>query len=69
MRHCSWVRKQLFLKPDTYTESYDVDVAGINVKVSAHYPGRSPSEKKKRSSEKSAEVIVVWLTIQMKDRT
>ena len=28
------------LKSKTYTESTDVDVAGISVKETAHYPGR-----------------------------
>jgi len=41
MRHISWVRRQLSLKPDTHTESGYVDEAGISVKVLAHYPGRS----------------------------
>lgn len=35
------MRRQLSLKSDTYTESMDVDAAGISVKVCAHYPGRS----------------------------
>jgi hypothetical protein len=35
------VRRQISSKPDTYTESMDVYVAGISVKVDAHYPGRS----------------------------
>lgn len=29
------------VKPETDTESMDVDAAGISVKVKAHYPGRS----------------------------
>ena len=29
------------LKPNTCTESTDVNAAGISVKVGAHYPGRS----------------------------
>lgn len=33
--------RQLSLKPKTYTESSHVYAAGISVKVSAHYPGRS----------------------------
>ena len=35
------MRSQLSLKPKTYPESMDVDVAGISGKVNAHYPGRS----------------------------
>jgi len=35
------MRRHLTLKSDTYTESTDVDVAGISVKEFAHYPGRS----------------------------
>ena len=35
------MRSPLSLKPNTCTESTDVDAAGISVKVSAHYPGRS----------------------------
>ena len=35
------MRSQLSLKPETYPESMDVDVAGISGKVRAHYPGRS----------------------------
>jgi hypothetical protein len=37
------VRRRIASKPDTYTESMDVYVAGISGKVSAHYPGRSQS--------------------------
>ena len=33
------MRSQLSLKPKSYPESMDVDVAGISGKVSAHYPG------------------------------
>lgn len=35
------MRRQLSLKPGTYTERVHVDATGISVKVSAHYPGRS----------------------------
>ena len=35
------MRRQLSSKSSTYTESMDVDAAGISVKVSVHYPGRS----------------------------
>ena len=53
-------------KSNTYPESMTVYVAGISVKVSAHYPGRflilplvlSSSRGDEMGSEKSAEVIV-----------
>lgn len=48
------MRKRFFPKPYTYTESADVDVAGISVKVGAHYPGRSVLN----NGQKSAEAIV-----------
>jgi hypothetical protein len=35
------MRRPISLKSDTCTESMDVDVAGISVKVGAQYPGRS----------------------------
>jgi hypothetical protein len=58
--------RQLSQKSDTYTESLTVDVTGISVKVSAHYPGRSlilplvlsSSRGDEIRSEKSAEVIL-----------
>ena len=37
------MKRPISLKSDTYTESMDVDAAGISVKVCAHYPGRSDS--------------------------
>ena len=37
------MRRPISSKSDTYTESLNVDAAGISVKVSAHYPGRSVS--------------------------
>ena len=40
-RRGSRVRCPLSLKPNTCTESCDVDPTGISVKVSAQYPGRS----------------------------
>ena len=54
-------------KSDTYPEGIIVYVAGISVKVSAHYPGRSlilplvlsSSRGDEMGSEKSAEVIVI----------
>jgi hypothetical protein len=49
------VRRPISLKPETYPESVDVDVAGISGKVSAHYPGRSVLN----NGQKSAEGIVV----------
>ena len=53
-------------KSDTYPEGMIVYVAGISVKVSAHYPGRSlilplvlsSSRGDEKGSEKSAEVIL-----------
>jgi hypothetical protein len=53
-------------KSDTYPEGIIVYVAGISVKVSAHYPGRSlilplvlsSSRGDETGSEKSAEVIL-----------
>jgi len=35
------MRRRISSKSDTCMESMDVYVAGISVKVSAHYPGRS----------------------------
>jgi len=35
------MRRRISSKSDTCTESVDVDVTDISVKVSAHYPGRS----------------------------
>ena len=35
------MKRRFSLKPKTYPESVNVDVAGISGKVSAHYPGRS----------------------------
>ena len=48
------MRRHISSKPETYTESMDVDVAGISGKVNAHYPGRSVLD----SGQKSAEAIV-----------
>ena len=64
-------------KSNTYPESMIVDVAGISVKVSAHYPGRSlilplvlsSSRGDEMGSEKSAEVILGSSTNEPKDRT
>lgn len=36
------MRSHISLKSNTYTEGYNVYVAGISVKADAHYPGRSP---------------------------
>ena len=63
-------------KSDTYPEGMVVNVAGISVKVLAHYPGRSlilplvlsSSRDDEMVSEKSAEVILVSLR-RTKDRT
>jgi hypothetical protein len=41
MRRASWMRRPISSKSNTCTESLYVDAAGISVKVSAHYPGRS----------------------------
>ncbi len=35
------MKRPLSLKLNTHTEGIDVNVAGISVKVVAHYPGRS----------------------------
>jgi hypothetical protein len=35
------MRRQTSSKSNTCTESFDVDAAGISVKVEAQYPGRS----------------------------
>jgi len=43
MRRSCGVRRPRSLKPHTYTERMDVDVAGISVNEGAHYPGRSQS--------------------------
>ena len=64
-------------KSSTCTESMVVYVAGISVKVSAHYPGRSlilplvlsSLRGVEIGSEKSAEVILVPIMLGMKDRT
>ena len=58
--------RQISQKSNTYPESITVDVAGISVKVSAHYPGRSlilplvlsSSRGDEMGLEKSAEVIL-----------
>ena len=52
------MRRQLYLKSDTCTGGDDVDVAGINVKVFAHYPGRS-GRILIIGIQKSAEAILV----------
>ncbi len=62
------MRRRISSKPDTYTGSMDVYVAGISVKVSAHYPGRPQGMSRKagllsprgdgKDFEKSAEGIV-----------
>jgi len=38
------MRRQIFLKSYTCTESVAVDTAGISVKVGAHYLGRSVNQ-------------------------
>ena len=60
------MRRQLSLKSGSCTESIDVNAAGISVKVSAQYPGRSRRllaqllllRGSGKSDEKSAEGIV-----------
>jgi len=60
------MRRQTYLKSKTYTEVLQVDVAVINVEVSAQYPGRSPllplvlplPRGGGKAMEKSAEGIV-----------
>ena len=67
MRRASWMRRRLSSKSDTCTESLYVDAAGISVKVSAHYPGRSATLLSElqwlrgdwKKMQKSAEGIVV----------
>ena len=60
------MRRPISSKSSTCTESIDVNAAGISVKVSAHYPGRSRCLHKllllrgsRKSGEKSAEGIVI----------
>ena len=48
------MRRRLSLKPETYPESVNVDVAGISGKVNAHYPGRPV----RNNGQESAEAIV-----------
>jgi len=66
-RHSRRMRRPRTLKSKTCTEGADVYAAGISVKVSAHYPGRSPylfgnelaSQRcEAKEGEKSAEIIV-----------
>ena len=42
MRQPQRMRRQQDSKSSSCTETAEVDVAGISVEVSAHYPGRSP---------------------------
>ena len=66
-RQLCWIMGHKSQKSDTYPESIIVNVAGISVKVLAHYPGRSLilplvlslSWGDEMGSEKSAEVILV----------
>jgi hypothetical protein len=62
------------VKPKTDTESADVDVAGISVKVKVHYPGRSHFAHESGAGlfsrfEKSAEGIVGHINQWLKART
>ena len=60
------MRRRISSKSSTCTESIDVNAAGISVKVSAQYPGRSRRllaqllllRGGRKSDEKSAEGIV-----------
>ena len=59
------MRRPISSKSGTCTESTDVNAAGISVKVSAHYPGRSVHLRKLphlkgcgESEQKSAEGIL-----------
>lgn len=64
------MRGRISSKSNTYTESLFVYAAGISVKVSVHYPGRSgfpplglfPSRGGEKEGRKSAEVIVTRTT-------
>ena len=66
------MRRQVSSKSDTCTEGMDVDVAGISVKVSAHYPGRSadlPSATVvERRRDGSAEVSRGHIKVHRPDR-
>lgn len=61
------MRRPISSKSGTCTESMDVNAAGISVKVSVHYPGRSRRllaqllrlKGGRKSGEKSAEAILV----------
>ena len=64
-RRSRWMSRHRSLKSETCPESVSVYAAGISVRVSAHYPGRSPSMPRAtdvasigKCSEKSAEIIV-----------
>ncbi len=66
------MRRQVSSKSDTCTEGMDVDAAGISVKVSAHYPGRSadlPSATVvERRRDGSAEVSRGHIKVHRPDR-
>ncbi len=70
------MRRPRTLKSETCIEGVVVDAAGISVKVSAHYPGRSPAlsasgqvlqQCKANEWEKSAEIIVARFRSRAKD--
>jgi hypothetical protein len=68
------VSRRMTVKPKTDTESADVDVAGISVKVKVHYPGRSHFAHESGAGlfsrfEKSAEGIVGHINQWLKART
>lgn len=70
------MRRPISLKSSTCTESIDVNAAGISVKVSAHYPGRSRRllaqrillRSSRKSGEKSAEGILGFLLKKKKEK-
>ena len=45
------MRGRISSKSSTCMESVDVDAAGISVKVSAHYPGRSALNNGQKSAK------------------
>ena len=53
------MRRQISSKSNTCTESCDVDAAGISVKVSAQYPGRSDFAMSYRHREATGGVAEV----------
>jgi len=77
-RQSRGMRRHRTLKSKSCMEGVDVYAADISVKVSAHYPGRSPflfgnklSSQRcaGKEGEKSAEIIVARIRSRAKDRT